>query len=142
MMAFVTRRLFPSLLAGVLVWWLSTGDLPSAQADNLVTENLGKVEMKIRATDAEMAFGGRERTTTRSDQATAIVVDGVRLLILPETVVIGQDGNIIDFNELPVPSRVRIVQRQAVDGNIEVLELAVQRVLAGADKAWPRGAPN
>gem|GEM_PF-5411707 len=70
------------------------------------------------------------------------MVDGVRLLIIPETVVIGQSGNIIDFNELPVPSRVRIVRREAMDGNFEVLELSVLSVMAGAEKAWPRGAPN
>lgn len=126
------------------------GIVRQAQAAMPKFEMTGVVEKKIRSVEpAQLLHVEPGNPVPRSDRAVAVIVDGNRMFILPETIVkkLGttgpkNDGIAIDFEELAVPSQARIVYQQLPNGNRNVLEVHVLSESSGASKKWAAPEPQ
>ncbi|MHB8987531.1 MAG: hypothetical protein ACYC6S_01975 [Desulfobulbia bacterium] len=126
------------------------GIVRQAQAAMPKLELTGTVERKIRSAESPQPFHAEPgKQATRTDRATAVMVDGNRMFVLPETIVkkLGttaqkNDGIAIDFEELAVPCQAKIVYQQLPNGNRNVLEIHILSESAGATKKWAVPAPQ
>ncbi len=126
------------------------GVVRQAQAAMPKFELTGMVERKIRSAELPQPFHAEPgKQATRTDRATAVMVDGNRMFVLPETIVkkLGttaqkNDGIVIDFEELAVPCQAKIVYQQLPNGNRNVLEIHILSESAGATKKWAVPAPQ
>lgn len=121
-----------------------------AQAVMSNMELTGTVEQKKRSAEPSPArYVEPGNPVSRADRATAIMVDGRWMFILPETivkkpetVVKKNDGAIIDFDELAVPCQAKIVYQQLPNGGRNVLEIHILSESAGASKKWAAPLPQ
>ncbi|OGQ85853.1 MAG: hypothetical protein A2512_09845 [Deltaproteobacteria bacterium RIFOXYD12_FULL_56_24] len=121
-----------------------------AQAAMPKLELTGTIERKIRSAELPQPFYAEPgKQATRTDRATAVIVDGNRMFVLAETIVkkLGKtdpknDGIVVDFEELAVPCQARIVYQQLPNGNRNVLEIHLLSESAGATKKWAVPAPQ
>ena len=126
------------------------GFVRQTHAAMLNLELTGTVERKIRSAEsAQVRYAEPGTPTGRADRATAVIVDGRRMFILPETivkkpetVVKKNDGAIIDFDELAVPCQAKIVYQQLPNGGRNVLEIHILSESAGASKKWAAPLPQ
>lgn len=126
------------------------GIVRQAQAAMPKLELTGTVERKIRSAEPPQPFHAEPgNQAIRADRATAVMVDGNRMFVLPETIVkklgtAGQknDGIAIDFEELAVPCHAKIVYQQLPNGNRNVLEIHILSESAGASKKWAAPEPQ
>jgi len=121
-----------------------------AQAAMPKLELTGTVERKIRSAGLPQPFHVEPgKQAIRADRATAVIVAGNRMFVLPETIVkkLGAAGQkkdwfAIDFEELAVPCQAKIVYQQLPNGNINVLEIHILSEAAGASKRWAAPEPQ
>lgn len=138
-----------AMCAAILLTVLG-GIVRQAQAAMPKLELTGMVERKIRAAESPQPFHAEPgNQAIRADRATAVIVDGNRMFVLPETIVIklvttGQkkEGIAIDFEELAVPCQAKIVYQQLPNGSRNVLEIHILSESAGATKKWAVPAPQ
>ena len=114
-----------------------------AQAVMPNMEFTGTVERKIRSAESAPArYVEPGNSATRADRAIAVIVDGNRMFILPETIVKKKDGIIINFDEVAVPCQAKIVYQQLPNGGRNVLEMHILSESAGASKKWVAPEPQ
>lgn len=126
------------------------GFVRQAQAAMPKLELAGTVERKIRSAESPQALHAEPgNPAARADRATAVIVDGNRMFILPETIVKKpettakkNDGIIIDFEGLAVPCQAKIVYQQLPNGSRNVLEIHILSESAGASKKWAAPEPQ
>lgn len=119
------------------------GFIHQAQAAMPNLELTGTIEQKKRSAESPQARYAEPGTPAgRADRATAVVVDGRRMFILPQTIVKKKDGFIIDFNEVAVPCQAKIVYQQLPNGGRNVLEIHILSESAGASKKWATPEPQ
>ncbi len=141
------RKISVSLALAICIgvsFTMLVGFVRQAQAVMPNLEFTGTIELKIRSAEAaQVRYAEPGNPVDRPDKATAVMVDGNRMLILPETIVKKtgtmikkNDGIIIDFNELAVPCQAKIVYQQLPNGSKNVLEIYILSESAGASKKW------
>lgn len=126
------------------------GFVRQAQAAMPNLELTGTIERKIRSAEsAQVGYAEPGTPATRTDRATAVIVDGRRMFVLPQTIikkpeitVKKNDGAIIDFEELAVPCQAKIVYQQLPNGGRNVLEIHILSESAGASKKWAVPEPQ
>lgn len=140
--------IFAMCIGGALV--VLAGFVRQAQAAMPKLELTGNVERKIRSAESPQPLRAEPgNPVARADRATAVIVDGNRMFILPETIVKKpettakkNDGIIIDFEELAVPCQAKIVYQQLPNGSRNVLEIHILSESAGASKKWAVPGPQ
>ena len=138
------RAILPvfTIFIGISVLLL-TGFARQGQAAMLQQELTGTVEKKIRSAESAQALYIEPGTPiSRADRATAIIVDGSRMFILPETIIKKNDVPIINFDEVAVPCQAKIVYQQLPNGGKNVLELHILSESARASKKWAPPEPQ
>jgi hypothetical protein len=126
------------------------GFVRQAQAVMPNRELTGIVERKIRSAESAQARYAEPGTPAgRADRAMAVIVDGNRMFVLPQTIIkrpeitVGKnDGVIINFEDLAVPCQAKIVYQQLPNGSRNVLEIHILSESAGASKKWAVPAPQ
>jgi len=126
------------------------GFVRQAQAVMPNRELTGIVERKIRSAESAQARYAEPGTPAgRADRAMAVIVDGNRMFVLPQTIIkrpeitVGKnDGVIINFEDLAVPCQAKIVYQQLPNGSRNVLEIHILSESAGASKKWAAPAPQ
>lgn len=129
---------------------LFAGGPRQVHAAPLSLEFTGTVEKKERSAELPpSAYVEPGNSSIRADRATAIIVDGSRMFIIPETVIKKfeasakkNDALILNFDEVAVPCQARIVYQQLPNGNRNVLEMHILSESAGASKKWGAPAPQ
>ena len=108
-----------------------------------VLEMIGTIEQKNRSPfPPPVQHEEPGNLADRSDRTTAIVVDGRRMFITRDTIVKNVEGKSTDFDEVFVPSQARILFQELPNGDRNVLELDIQKLLSGATKKWPEPTPQ
>jgi hypothetical protein len=138
-----------AICIGVSVIMLA-GFVRQAQAAMPNRELAGIVERKIRSAESPQARYAEPGTPAgRADRATAVIVDGNRMFVLPQTIIkrpeitVGKnDGAIINFEDLAVPCQAKIVYQQLPNGSRNVLEIHILSESAGASKKWAAPEPQ
>lgn len=112
-------------------------------ASSQLTELVGIVEQKNRSLMApSIQHEEPGNFPTRSDHATSIVFDGIKMFITQETIVRDIDGKKIDFNDVYIPSEAKIYYQSLPNGVQNILELDIQQPLSGASKSWQAPPPQ
>lgn len=140
--------LFVIFIGGALMMFAGFARQAQAALSNLTLT--GTVEKKERSAESpQVRYAEPGNSAGRSDRATAIIVNGNRMFILPETIIKKtgtmpppNDVVIIDFNELAVPCQAKIIYQQLPNGGRNVLDVHVLRESVGANKKWALPAPQ
>lgn len=107
-----------------------------------VSELIGIVEQKNRSALPPPVQHEELNNFDRSDRATSIVVNGIRMFITRDTTVKNIEGQSTNFDEMAVPCQARVLYQELPNGGRNVLEIVIQKLLSGASNKWPDPTPQ